>query len=657
LVADEIRHVTEPVALVAAPTRALARAARAAIRVRFEPLSAVLDPVTAPTACKSFEIAKGDLDAGFASADLVIEGTYTTGLQEQLYIEPQAVIAFPADDGGVRIEGSIQCPYYVHEALVRALAVEGERIVVVQAETGGGFGGKEEYPSLVSIHAALLARKAGRPVRMVYDRHEDLAATTKRHPSVVRHRTGVTRDGRLVAQDIDLVYDAGAYTTLSPVVLSRGGIHAGGPYACPNVRIRARAALTNTPPNGAFRGFGAPQSEFAIETHLNRIADAVGLSPLEIRRRNAYRMGDVTATGQVLRESVAAIDVLEAAADAAGFDRVRARHDAERQIAGGLPLVRASADARDVPGIGIALGWHGAGFTGSGEARLASVAALELARDGRILALASTTEIGQGARTVLGQVVAEALGVAPRDVDVVRQDTSVVPDSGPTVASRTTMVVGGLLATAALRLRSRVEEATGQAFAASYAAYAAEHGPVRETEQFAGFPDITWSDETYRGDAYPAYGWACAVAAVDVDVDTGAVRVRSVVQAVDAGRIVNPVLAEGQVEGGTLQAVGYATIEEIGVDDGRYRNDRLATYLIPTSLDAPRIETILVERPFSGVPHGAKGLGELPMDVPAAAVVAAIHDATGVWITNLPATPEKVLTAILAHESGPEAGR
>jgi CO/xanthine dehydrogenase Mo-binding subunit len=274
---------------------------------------------------------------------------------------------------------------------------------------------------------------------------------------------------------------------------------------------------------------------------------------------------------------------------------------------------------------------------------------VELTRDGRILALASTTEIGQGARTVLAQVVAEALGVEPEDVDVVRQDTSIVPDSGPTVASRTTMVVGGLLATAAARLRSRVEASTGRPFAASYLAYAREHGPVRETEQFAGFPDITWNDQTYSGDAYPAYGWACAVAAVDVDVDTGAVRVRSVVQAADAGRIVNRVLAEGQVEGGTLQAVGYATIEEMGVEDGRYRNDRLATYLIPTSLDAPRIETILVERPFSGVPHGAKGLGELPMDVPAAAVVAAIHDATGVWITDLPATPEKVLAAILVH--------
>ena len=373
LVADEIRHVAEPVALVAAPDPALARAARDAVRLRTTPLPAVLDPLTATASVKTFEIVKGDLDAGFAGADLVLEGTYRTGHQEQLYLETQAMIAIPRDDGGMEIHGSMQCPYYVHTAVMRALGLDRARVVVVQEETGGGFGGKEDYPSLLAIHAALLARKAGRPVRMAYDRHEDIAATTKRHPSVIRHRTGVTRDGRLVAQDIDIVFDAGAYTTVSPVVLSRGGIHAGGPYACPNVRIRARAAITNTPPNGAFRGFGAPQAAFAVETHLDRMADALGISPLEIRSRNAYRVGDTTATGQVLRESVGALDVLEAAAEAAGFERVRRTHEAHGA---------ADPDARSASGIGIALGWHGGGFTGSGETRLASVATVELTDGG-----------------------------------------------------------------------------------------------------------------------------------------------------------------------------------------------------------------------------------------------------------------------------------
>ena len=221
----------------------------------------------------------------------------------------------------------------MHKALKRALALDSGRAVVIQAETGGGFGGKEEYPSLIAIHAALLARRVGRPVRMIYDRHEDLAATTKRHPAIVRHRTGVMRDGRLVAQEIDLVLDGGAYSTLSPVVLSRATIHAGGPYDVPNVRITSRAVATNTPPNGAFRGFGAPQSEFAAEVQLARIADALGLSPLEIRRRNLYRVGGVTPTGQILRDAVAAEEVLERAAEAAEFERVRERTGRERASA------------------------------------------------------------------------------------------------------------------------------------------------------------------------------------------------------------------------------------------------------------------------------------------------------------------------------------
>ncbi len=654
LVDGEIRHVAEPVVLVAAPDPILARAARDAVHLRTEPLLAVLDPLAATEFCKVFEIARGDLDAGLASADLVLEGTYRTGYQEQLYIEPQAMIAIPRPDGGLTIHGSMQCPYYVHKAVVRALGLDRDRVAIVQEETGGGFGGKEEYPSILAIHAALLARKAGRPVRMVYERHEDLAATTKRHPSIIRHRTGVTRDGRLVAQDIEIVLDAGAYATVSPVVLSRGGIHCAGPYACPNTRIRARAAVTNTPPNGAFRGFGAPQAAFAVETHLDRLAAAAGISPLEIRRRNAYRLGDATATGQVLRESVGALETLEAAAEASGFERVRRDHDARREARREARSRRgdgnagARLDDRSASGIGIALGWHGAGFTGSGEARLASTASVEVDGGGQIRAFSANTEMGQGSRTVLAQVVAEALGVDPDEVDIAPQDTALVADSGPTVASRTTMVVGALLATASTHLRSDVEAVTGRPFAASYRSFAREHGPLRATERFHGFPGIEWDDEAYRGDAYPAYSWACAVAAVDVDLDTGEVRVRSVVQAADAGRIVNRVLAEGQVEGGTLQAVGYATLEELQAADGRYRNDRLSTYLIPTALDAPRIETLFVGQPFGAVPHGAKGLGELPMDVPAPAVIAAIHDATGAWIPDLPATPEKILAALLA---------
>ncbi len=640
LVADEIRHHAEAVALVAAPDPAMARAARAAITLRTEPLPPVLDPLASEKAFARYEIAKGDLEAGFAEADLIVEGEYRVGPQEHIYIEPQAMVAAPEAGGGITVTGSLQCPYYVHAALARALALPLDKARVVQAETGGGFGGKEEYPSMLAVHAALLARAAGRPVRMTYDRHEDIVATTKRHAAVVRHRTGVATDGRLVAQEIDVVMDAGAYATLSPVVLSRGALHATGPYRCPNVRVRARAAMTNTVPAGAFRGFGAPQTEFAAEIHLSRIAEALGISPAELRRRLAYREGDVTATGQVLKQSVAAIDVLERAEEESGFEEERAR-----TRRGG-----ARAGDRTASGVGLALGWHGAGFTGSGEKTLASVAGIELTADGRIRILTAQTEIGQGAATVLPQVAAEVLGVAADLVEPEPLDTALVPNSGPTVASRTTMVIGGLVAEAAGKLRAEVEARTGGAFAATYRQDALTHGPIRIDVRFDGYPGIEWDQERYRGDAYPAYGWAAAVAFVDVDLDTGVVAVRRIVAVDDAGRVVNPMLASGQVEGGTLQAVGYATIEEMQVVDGRYRNDRLATYLIPTALDAPAIEAHFVEAPFADVPHGAKGLGELPMDVGAPAVIDAIHDATGAWITELPATPGRILAAIRALE-------
>jgi CO/xanthine dehydrogenase Mo-binding subunit len=650
-VGGEIQHHAEPLLLLAAADRETLRRARRAVTIRTTPLPPVFDPLASDFVFAHYEIATGDLHEGFAAADLILDGEYRVGHQEQLYIENNAMIAVPREDGGVAVHGSLQCPYYIHKALKRSLRLTAEQARVVQAETGGGFGGKEEYPSIVALHAALLALKARKPVRMIYDRHEDLSATTKRHPAIVTHRTGIMADGTLVAQDIEVVMDGGAYCTLTPVVLSRGAIHAGGPYRCPNVRIRARATRTNTPPNGAFRGFGAPQVEFAAEIQLGRIADRLGLSPLEIRRRNLYQLGDTTPTGQVLRESVAAAEVLERAAEAAEFEGVRARTTTARARRAGSGAVPGSplrsGRERTASGIGVALAWHGAGFTGSGEVKLASVASVELDGDGRVRILTGSTEMGQGTKTIFPQLVAAELGLAVDDVDIAPQDTAIVPDSGPTVASRTAMVVGGLLIQAARRLRARVEARNGgRPFAEVRTADAAAHGATRIDQQFEPYPHVHFDDETYRGDAYPAFGWAACVASVDVDLDTAEVTVRDVVAADDVGKVIHPILAEGQVEGGTLQAIGYATIEEIKLRDGRYLNDRLATYIIPTALDAPRITALLVEAPFSGAPHGAKGVGELPMDVGAPAVVAAIHDATGVWIHELPASPERILAGL-----------
>ncbi len=552
-IGGEIQHHAEPLALIAAPDRTTLREARGRARPRTTKLQGVFDPQTSDHVFASYTIEAGDdLDAAFATADLILEGEYRVGHQEQLYIENNAMIAVPTDGGGISVTGSLQCPYYLHAALKRGLGLTDASARVIQAETGGGFGGKEEFPSVIGLHAALLARKAQKPVRMIYERHEDIAATTKRHPAIVRHRTGVTSDGRLIAQDIEIVMDGGAYCTLTPVVLSRGALHSGGPYRCANVRIRARATRTNTPPNGAFRGFGAPQTEFAAETHLNRIAEQLGISPLDIRRRNVYRPGDTTPTGQILRDSVAGEEVLERAAEAAEFTRERARSEDARRRRAGSGSIPGSAlrteRERTASGIGLALAWHGAGFTGSGEIHLASVASLELTSDGRVRILTASTEMGQGTRTIFPQLVGEALGIPDDDIEIAPQDTAYVPDSGPTVASRTAMVVGGLLIKAARRLREQVESSTGGSFADTVIDYAHANGATRIDQQFEPYPDsVTFDDDLYRGDAYPVFGWAACVAHVDVDLDTGEVHVRDVVAADDIGRVIHRVLAEGQV--------------------------------------------------------------------------------------------------------------
>ena len=607
----DIRHKEEPILLLAAADRDTLEEATSHIRIEYDTAEPVYALNEATDVFSTVEIRKGKALEEVEDVEVVVERTFRVGLQEQLYIEPQGAIAIPERDGSIKVIGSLQCPYYVHRALKRALKLSDAEAVVVQAETGGGFGGKEEYPSIVAVHAALLARKAGRPVRLIYDRHEDLAATTKRHPGVIRHRTGVRHDGTLLAQDIEIVLDGGAYCTLTPVVLSRAAIHAAGAYSCPNVRIRARAVATNTPPNGAFRGFGAPQSLFAAELMVEHVAERLGRSSVDLRRQWMLRLGDTTATGQVLTESVGSELVLDAALKAVAALR-RA----------GVPTRRR--------GRGLSLVFHGSGFTGSGEKKLQGTIGFEALADGTFRILTASTEIGQGTKTIFCQLAADALGVGLDKVVLAPQDTSLVPDSGPTVASRTAMIVGRLVQEAATEIKERLKR---------------EQAPLRVEKSYIQPDSIHWDENTYRGDAYPVYAWACTIADVEVDLTTGEVRVTDLVTAVDCGKALHPVMAEGQIEGGCLQAVGWATIEEIKMKDGGYQNDRLATYLIPTALDAPRIRTILVENPYSRGPFGAKGIGELPMDGPAPAILAAIHDATGVWLDEVPATPEKVLAA------------
>jgi len=612
LVEDEVRHMAEPIMLLAHADRERLNAAN--VVIDYEEETPLFDPELSGEVFKTIDIEKGDVTTALAGDDvMVVEGTYRTGHQEHIYIEPNGVIAVP-EGAGVVIHGSMQCPFYVIKAL-RCLFGEHPPLRVIQTETGGGFGGKEEYPSMIAGHAALLAIKSGKPVKIIYDRVEDMVATTKRHPAIVKHRTAVTRDGRLVAMDIDVLLDGGAYITLSPTVLSRGCIHAAGPYRCDNIHIHGRAVFTNTPPNGAFRGFGAPQTEFAVEVHMERIAEALGLDPVEVRRKNALRPGDTTATGQTLRDDCSALMVLDEAVRRTDF------------------LKKRDACKGTNRAMGLSLFYHGAGFTGGGERTLKSRARLELTPTGVRIATGST-EIGQGTRTMHAQIVTDALGIPYEDVTVAQPDTALVADSGPTVASRTCMVVGKILEECAHEMR-------GKLGALSPAEYYAQHGPLTVERMYEPPDWITWDDQTYRGDAYATFGWGCDVIELELDTDTYEVRPVKLTTVQEFGRPIHPALARGQIEGGTAQGLGYALLERVVMRNGAMANSTLTNYTIPTTLDMPVLDVVMMENPYPGGPFGAKGLGELPMDGPAPAVVNALRH-LGLDVREIPATPELI---------------
>ncbi len=652
-----VRHVGEPVALVAAPTRLEAEQAAAAVAVEYEELPAILDweAAAALPSLAAVDIESGDVERALAGAEHIVAGEYRTGHQEHIYIECQVMTAW-WEDGGVTVEGSMQCPYYVHKALVHAFALPPERVRVRASVVGGGFGGKEDFPSMIAVHAALVALRAGRPVRFAYDRHEDIVGTTKRHPALIRHRAGVDRQGRLLGLDVELLLDGGAYTTLSAVVLSRAALHAAGPYRCDNVRIRARALRTHTAPNGAFRGFGSPQAQFAMERQMDRIARAVGLDPYEIRLRNALSPGDKLPTGQTLDATASARECLEEVERRTDFRRRWRAAEAAR--AGG------EADPGEAArrGVGLSLYFHGAGFTGNGERRMRSPVGARLLEDGRIEVLTAMTDMGQGCAAIFPQIAEAAGGLGPDDVVFAEPDTAAVPDSGPTVASRTTMIVGGLIARAVVELRSRVVDwwtashsgvivfgAGGRApapvglpFRDVARRYREEVGPLELTLRHEPPDWQRFDDETYRGAAYPTYAWGADVVEVEVDPDTLETRLLHATAVCEVGRAIHPTLCAGQIEGGTLQALGWALCEEMKVEGGRYGNDRLATYVIPTIRDTPAMAVHLLEHPWEGGPFGAKGVGELPMDGGAPAALAAIENAVGVVGDVIPATPERL---------------
>ena len=654
LAEEEINYMSQAIALVAAPDAKLLKEAMASLEPEVEPLKPVL---TMEEALEGKEIiwgsdniideyfnGAGDIEKGFAEADIIVEGDWATGFHEQLYLETQGMAAVMREDGAVEITGSLQCPFYVHGAIQKVMGLPPEKVIIKQAATGGGFGGKEDYPSILGAYAALLALKSGHPVRIVFDREEDLLVTPKRHPSKSHYRMGLKNDGKITALDADILLDSGAYTTLSRVVLQRSQLHACGIYYVPNVRIRSRAVATNTPPNGAYRGFGAPQAIFAMERQMDLAAKELGMDPLDIRLKNALRTGDSFPYGQVLKEKNNAVAVLEKAAEMSDYR-------AKRQLYASQP------GGRYKKGIGIAAALHGGGFTGAGEDKMGTTA--RVCFDGRRFCLyVSSTEIGQGSSTILRMVAAEELGVGIEEVLYMTPDTSKSPNTGPTVASRTTMYASKAVRDACANIKRKLAEwrplkglPEGMPTLSLAAEYFKEYSKLDEFGYNIFDDDSCWNEEKFEGDAYRGYAWIANVIEVEVDTDTYEVSAEKVCVAAEVGRAINPMQLRGQITGGLLQAIGWSHLEDMRVDEkGRYTASHMNAYLVPTTLDTPEWEIELLEDPCAQGCFGAKGIGELPMNAAGPAFVSAVDNAAGVFCDSIPCTGEKLFRLVLNEE-------
>lgn len=618
-----------------------------------------------------YRFGHGDTDTAFRDASLIYEDVYETGLQEQLYLEPQGMLAEYTQDR-ITVFGSMQCPYYVKNALIDGLGFPADRVQVVQTTVGGGFGGKEDYPSLLAGHAAFAALKTGHPVQLLLDRAEDIAVTTKRHPSRIILRTALDARHQITAMVADVRIDAGAYAGLSTVVLQRLMFHITGVYRFPGLLVHGRAVVTNTVPNGAFRGFGGPQAAFAIERHMDAIARAIGEDTLDFKLRHCVQTGDQTSTGGVFRHHVPLPELVSTVVSQSDYRRKTAAivrtagngRDIEtmlhRNITNGVTGTAqpsnagrqndSQSGAQPLRGIGMALFLHGCAFTGSGERdHIKALVRLRRRGDGKVEILTAAVEMGQGSRTALRKIVAQAMALPIGQVVCEPVDTDRMPDSGPTVASRTVIIVGKLLDEAARELKLILAGRARQDELADRPEQTPEQVMELETIEVSRryhHPDyIQWDDRDGRfaGDAYPAYSWGVNAVEVAVDPLTLEIAVTGTWSAFDVGKAIDPRMMRGQIEGGIVQAQGYGTMEVMTCEQGQIRQRSLTDYIIPTACDCGPITSCTVDNPYEGGPWGAKGAGELPMIGVAPALAIAVGNALGIKVNRLPVTPEYLL--------------
>ncbi len=673
LAGKTVRFIGDVIGIAVAETAAAAHRIAKLVEItytEYEPYFSIAESESATSqfihetniAC-SHRILKGDPAAAFRKSDLIVEAEFSTGSQEHFYLEPQGCVAFPEKDGQIVVMGSLQCPYYVQKAVARALGRPLDGVRVIQAPTGGAFGGKEDVPSELGARVALAASLINRPVKMIYKRSDDIQITSKRHAFSMRYKVGVMRDGTLQAAEITLQSNAGAYATLSSVVSYRSTMQSMGPYVVPNIRVNSTAYYTNLPPAGAFRGFGSPQVAFGHERMMDLIADRLDMDPVRLRLKNVLKVDAKTITGQQLSASVGAEETIRQACRISSWETNQAT---------------GSTDGRYRYGQGIAASIYGNCLGAAGWHMDGAGVNISIQRDGTVKVAFGLAEMGQGALTVVAQMTAEALGIDHRRVVVLLTDTNSVPDSGPSVASRNVVMTGNAIRDAASKLLPILKAAAAELLGcgaddvtigsdlatdsktgtevgfAELADYLYRGNQPTEMRGWWHVPQLDFDPDTGQGEAYFTYSYATHVARVQVDTLTGQVQVRGVWAAHDAGTVINPAGLEGQVEGGVAQATGWALTENILVDRGQIITSNLSTYLLPTALDAPPVETVAVEDPDPRGPWGAKGVGE-PAFIPAAPAIAnAISNALGVEVYELPLTPPKVLQ--LLEEQEPTAG-
>ncbi|MFM8322372.1 MAG: xanthine dehydrogenase family protein molybdopterin-binding subunit [Chloroflexota bacterium] len=648
--ADHVRWTGDQLALVVAETEAIAQQALGLIEVDYQDLPLVCDPLaamqdgapllhpdTGSNVFCHYRIRKGDVDEAFAGAAVVVEGVYQTPVQEHAYLQPEAGLGYIDEQGRVTVVVGGQWTHEDQEQIAHALGLPLEQVRVIYPAIGGAFGGREDMSVQIVLALAawrLAQRGIHRPVKIIWSREESIIAHHKRHPYTIKTRWGAAKDGRLLAAEVELIEDGGGYAYTSTKVLGNATLMCTGPYEIPNVKVDAYAVYTNNVVGGAFRGFGGPQGAFAAETQINRIAEALGLDPVEVRFKNLLREGSLLSVGTPLPKGVSLPQVLERCVAAAGWQVERDQQGREHARRGEtLPVLPPAPAAHLKRGVGVAAAFKNVGFSfGAPEQCTATVELHGGGQIERVVVRHAAAEVGQGIHTVLAQTAAQAAGVGLEKIELIVSDTAETGNSGSVSASRMTFMAGN-------SVKGAVEQALEK--------WQAEERPAVATFQYRPPRTTPLDPQTGKSEPNFAYGYVAQAITVEVDTETGHVRLLDVISANDVGQAVNPLQVQGQIEGAVVQAAGYAVLENFVQKDGFVQTQHLSTYLIPTVLDVPeRVQPLVLEYPDPIGPYGARGMGEMPFLPLTPAVTAALHDATGVWFYEFPLTPERVLRGL-----------